>query len=46
MAKEPLLQNPKIKYLIIHLGYDLSKDKNGTLWIATYAALFSYDDKN
>jgi ligand-binding sensor domain-containing protein len=24
---------------------DLSKDKNGNLWIATYAALFSYDGK-
>lgn len=24
---------------------DLSKDKNGNLWISTYAALFSYDGK-
>ena len=24
---------------------DISKDKNGTLWIATYATLFSYDGK-
>lgn len=25
---------------------DVSKDKNGTLWISTYAALFSYDGKS
>lgn len=39
---------PKPKHInVINLFgvTDLSKDKNGTLWIATYAALFSYDGK-
>jgi ligand-binding sensor domain-containing protein len=38
---KPITKNIGNSFGVTHL----SKDKNGTLWIATYAALFSYDDK-
>jgi ligand-binding sensor domain-containing protein len=39
---------PKLKNKNVDNSFgvtDLSKDKNGNLWISTYAALFSYDGK-
>ena len=41
-----IFSKPKNKNVDNSFGVtDLSKDKNGTLWISTYAALFSYDGK-
>ena len=39
---------PKSKNIDSNNAYgvtDISKDKNGKVWIATYAALYNYDDK-
>jgi len=38
---QPKNQNPDHSYGVT----DISKDKNGKVWIATYAALFNYDFK-
>ena len=41
-----IFPKPKNKNVDNSFGVtDLSKDKNGNLWISTYAALFSYDGK-
>ena len=41
-----IIPKPKNKNVDNSFGVtDLSKDKNGNLWISTYAALFSYDGK-
>jgi ligand-binding sensor domain-containing protein len=41
-----IFSKPKNKNVDNSFGVtDLSKDKNGNLWISTYAALFSYDGK-
>ena len=38
---KPKNENPDNSYGVT----DISKDTNGKIWIATYAALFNYDDK-